>query len=591
MRILARLALMATCWLPPAFAQEDGDQAAVSVRVLPAGPVLAGSAVTIEGMAPLDATGVVALTVKTPGGRQLPLSAKPAANGDYRVDFSATDAAGQYEVSVRSPGGLSSGRASFEVVIYDEVEVLDEAVRKAKQEAQAIGQALANIEADVDGQIAKLPDNPAKDELKTKWQAIKPRMQQAVRDFGEIDAVLAPLKTFTDRDPALKPLLRLPAQPLEDWTKRSAAERERIVGQLAASRRANVTCEQLERVIEGFKFAAALAKVLAEPLSLITDPLKDLATSVAPGIATHAASPVLKRLNLAPARFQKLTEVLVKVAEPLENTVRHMAGQAEGKKKTRQDLLSALNEGAGWLAGKVFDRYCERFSGPFDGNMFAEFFASKGGEKWWEYSIRFKGQLDLRYAKGSVTGAATMVNGEFTGQAVDFTLKEDAIRVGWPKLTAGAQLFKRAVVPQPWIFGAPRPEEPRGVEIDGKAAAVLVKPYSFMVPVQGEIVDDVLSLRIQNATHDYTASARVVYVIVSPLAATLGPRATAFELPYKEAGFFFLRVSKGEPVKLKIRRGAKSMSISDTIENRQGAGVAKGRYQLKLDLCNPAGAC
>lgn len=581
----ALLALLAVFALPPAFAREDGDQAAVSVRVLPAGPVLAGSAVTIEGMAPLDAKGAVALTVKTPDGKQLPLSANPAANGDYRVNFSATETAGQYEVSVRSPGGLSRGRASFEVVIFDEVEVLDEAVRKARQEAQAIGQAMANIEADVDGQIAKLPDNPARDELKTRWQAIKPLLKQAVRDFGEIDAVLAPIKTFANSDPALKPLLRLPAQQLDDWTQKSADERQRIVNQLDASRRANVTCEQLDRVIEGFKFAAALAKALYDPLSLITDPLKELLKNVAQRIDT----PALTRLKLAPDKLRGVLDKVAERRESLENAVGKAYGHAQSKEKSRKDLLGKLGDAAAWLAGKVFDQYCERFSGPFDGNMFAEFFASQGGEKWWEYSIRFKGQLDLRYARNGMAGAATAVNGEFTGQAVDFTLKEDAIRVGWPKLMASARLFKRAALPLPWLFGAPLPEDPRGVEIEGKAAAVLVKPYSFMVPVQGEIVDDVLTLRIGKATQDYTANARVVYVIVSPL--SLVPVATAFELPYKDAGFFFLRVSKGEPVKLKVKRGTKAMSVSDTIDNQQGTGVARGRYQLKLDLCNPAGKC
>jgi len=400
-----------------------------------------------------------------------------------------------------------------------------------------------------------------------------------------VKEVLEPIRQFAASDPALKPLLRLPAQALDDWTKRSADERQRIVNQLSASRRANVTCEQLERVIEGFKFAGALVKALVEPLSLITDPMKELAKNVAQKIAT----PALQKLNLAPEKMRGLLEKLADKKESLENAVGKAYGHAESKKKSQQGLLEKLSNAAAWLAGKVFDRYCERFSGPFDGQMFAEFFAQQSGEKWWEYTMRLKGQLDLRYAKSGMAGAATEVNGEFTGQAVDFTLKEDAIRIGWPKLMASARLFKRAALPLPWLFGTPMPEDPRGVEIEGKAAAVLVKPYSFMVPVKGELVDDVLSLRFGSATNDFTASARVVYVIVSPL--SLVPVATAFELPYKDAGFFFLRVGKGEAVKLKVKRGTKAMSVSETIEADKGVAVAKGRYSLKLDLCNPAGAC
>lgn len=569
-----------------AFAQgESGSNAAVSVRVSPAGPLLTGTVVTIDGMSPLDAKAPVALRVQTPDGKSLALAANANSSGDYSLNFTSTEAPGRYRVEARSPGGTASGRAEFEVVIYDEVEVLEDSVSKAKKEAQALGQAIDSIAADIDAQIGKLPDNPAKDELKGRWQELQPQLKKAVHDFGEIDAVLAPIRRFAGSDPILKPLLRLPAQQLDDWTKRSAAERQRITQQLAASRRANVTCESLERVVEGFRFAAALVGMITEPFSLVTEPLKEMAKNV----GGQVADGVLKRLGLKPEKQGALSAHLSKLKGKFEAAVGESNLAAAKSIKSADTLIGKLGEVAAWLAGKAFDRYCERFSGPFDGQMHAEFFAQSSGEKWWEYDIRFKGQLDLRYAKGSVAGAATAVNGEFTGQAVNFTLKEDAIRIGWPKLMASARLFKRSIIPKPWIFGAPLPNEDRPVEIEGKAAAAMVKPYGFMVPVQGELVDNQLSLRFLPATQDYTANARVVYVIVSPL--SLVPAATAFELPYKDAGFFFLRVSGGEAVKLKVQRNGKSLSVKETVKRDQGVAVAKGQYQLKLELCNPAGAC
>ena len=579
--------LLAALWLPlTSLAEGEASDAKSSVRVLPARPIEPGAAVIIDGIAPLDAKGAVAVRIQPPNNApQIKLDVNPSSNGDYSVTFKGTASPGNYGVGVSSPGGKAVGSGRFEVVVMEDVDVLEIAVAKALDEAEAVEEVLDEIESDLEAQIPKLPDNPAKEELKQRLGEIKSELRRAKNSHAAVKEVLEPIRQFAGSDPALKPLLRLPAQALEDWTKRSADERQRIVNQLGASRRANVTCEQLERVIEGFKFAGALAKALVEPLALITDPLKELAKNVAQKVAT----PALQKLNLAPEKMRGLLEKLAEKKESLENAVGKAYGHAESKKKSQQGLLEKLSNAAAWLSGKVFDRYCERFSGPFDGQMFAEFFAQQSGEKWWEYTMRLKGQLDLRYAKNSMAGAATEVNGEFTGQAVDFTLKEDAIRIGWPKLMASAKLFKRAALPLPWLFGTPLPEDPRGVEIDGKAAAVLVKPYSFMVPVKGELVDDVLSLRFGSATNDFTASARVVYVIVSPL--SLVPVATAFELPYKDAGFFFLRVGKGEAVKLKVKRGAKAMSVSETIEADKGVAVAKGRYSLKLDLCNPAGAC
>ena len=583
----ALLALALGMAAPALAADEDASDAAASVRITPKRPIEPGSAVSIEGIAPLDAKGAVAIRIQPPNGAAMvKLDVNPSSNGDYSARFTGTNAPGVYGVGVASPGGKSVGRGRFEVVVMEDVDVLEIAVAKALDEAEAIADVLDDIENDLEAQVPKLPDNPAKEELKTRLAEIKQELRVAKANHkAALLEVLEPIRQFAASDPALKPLLRLPAAALDDWTQRSADERQRIRNQLSASQRANVTCEQLERVIEGFKFAGALAKALYDPLSLITDPMKELAKNVAQKVAT----PALQKLNRAPEKMRGLLEKLAEKKESLETAVGKAYGHAESRKKSQQSLLDKLAGAAAWLAGKVFDRYCERFSGPFDGTMAAEFFAQQGGEKWWEYTMRLKGQLDLRYAKNGMAGAATAVNGEFTGQAVDFTLKEDAIRVGWPKLMASARLFKRAALPLPWIFGTPLPEDPRGVEIEGKAAAVLVKPYSFMVPVQGELVDDVLSLRFAAATNDFTAHARVVYVIVSPL--SLVPVATAFELPYKDAGFFFLRVSKGEAVKLKVKRGAKAMSVSETVSADKGNNVAKGRYSLKLDLCNPAGKC
>ncbi|MET0293111.1 MAG: hypothetical protein ABW136_12190 [Steroidobacteraceae bacterium] len=569
----------------PCFAQDSSEgRAGVSVQVRPGGPILAGSQIRIEGLAPVDGRGPVTLGVKLPDGRSQPLSVNPAANGDYSIGFSNTDAAGRYEIQARSPAGSSTGRGSFEVVIYDEVEVIDRALNAARQEAAAITKALDDIARDIDGQIPKLPASPAKDELKTRWETIRPLLRAAVRDLGEIDAVVAPLREFSNADPGLKPLLRLPAEALEDWTRRSAAERKRIVAQLDASRRSNVTCEQLERVIESFRVAATLIDLMLDPFKVIVDPLKDLAKN----LGTQVGDGILQRLHLKSDRQSVLKSNLMRLKSRFEQKVGESNLAAAKSIKGADTLLGKLSEGAAWLAGKAFDAYCERFSGPFDGDMRAEFFA-QSGEKWWDYRIQLRGQLELRYAKGTVSGAATRVNGEFTGQAVNFTLWEDAIRIGFPKLMASARLFKRSVVPKPWLAGAPLPNEDKPVEIEGKGAAVMVKPYGFSVPVQGELVDDVLTLRFQAATHDYEANARVVYVVVSPL--SLVPVVTAFELPYKEAGFFFLRVSGGQPVKLKVSRGAKAMHAGDVIETKKGNGRANGSYKLKLDLCNPAGKC
>jgi hypothetical protein len=138
-------------------------------------------------------------------------------------------------------------------------------------------------------------------------------------------------------------------------------------------------------------------------------------------------------------------------------------------------------------------------------------------------------------------------------------------------------------------MGAPVGSEEKPIDVEGKAAATFVKPYTFFVPVEGEIVNNVLTLRVKPATSDYTAVARVVYVIVSPL--SLVPVATAFELPYKEAGFFFTRVSDGGPMRFQVVKQANALKVDGAAKNAKGNAIAKGRYDLSLQLCNPEGSC
>ncbi|KQW44828.1 MULTISPECIES: hypothetical protein [unclassified Roseateles] len=566
MRALAALCLAAAA---PIWAQGDAapaGQVGISVRATPqqAAP---GATFTLDGVVPLDGKGKLRLTITPPAGRPpTVLEVPPAANGDWRAQFGSTQVPGDYRVDATSPGGQLKGVGRFTVLETDFADDFEQATGRARAEAQAAVKAVDGIVADVDAQIARLPDNPARDALKAKWAELKPKLQRVVRDLGDIDALVTPLKAAVAGEREAAPALAPATRALNDWTTRSRAERERILRQLSASRREGATCENLERVIEGFKWAMALSNLL--------DGFNGVMISAAKELVEGALLRTLKpHMQGKLAGYQRALEATAKL-----------------RQESNGNLVGWLSEAVAWMGTQQFDKFCSRFSGRFDGLMHAEFFARVGGEKWWSYDMQLRGQLELRYAKSPLgDGQSVAVRGEFVGQAVRFTLAEDAIRVGWPKLTAGARLYKRALLPMPILPNIAPPEEGKPIEIDGKASAAMVQPYGFFVPVEGEIVDNVLTLRVQAATSDFDAKARVVYVIVSPL--SLVPVATAFELPYKDAGFFFLRAAGGQPMRFKVEKSAKALRIVGEVDEHKGAGVAKGRYQLKFNLCNPAGAC
>jgi hypothetical protein len=570
---------------------EGGGTPMVSVRFTPAHAVEPGMPVTIDGVAPLDGKGVVALRITRPDGKVVALDASASANGDYSVNFTGTDAAGTYEVNATSPGGRIRGKASFEVAVQEPLDDIEE----AQQEADQLAQALDGVITDLDSQLEKLPDAPGRDEVKAKWAAAKPRMQQAVKELRDVRALTQPFTDAAKANPALKPALKPLGRELSNWQTKSASERARILSELAQSRRDSVTCENLERLIEGFNFASALFNLAGGPVAAVKAVAFDYLASKGAALASRLGAKYGFPANEAGKIALAVGDAELKGAWNLQKVLPQFAAKEAikgGAMGLAFDLMSFLSQ-------RQFAKYCERLAGKFSGGMHAEFRA-KDGQVWWAYTIQFEGRLDLRYAKGTTYGQAVVVKGDFLGQATKFTLFEDALRIGWPGLTKGAILYKRAVLPQPELMNlltgtAVNPDstlkEEKPIDVEGKAAAVFVKPYSFFVPVEGEIVDGVLTLRRQPASRDYEAVARVVYVVVSPLAAMLGPQFTTFELPYKGGGFFIERAFGDSGIRAAVTKTPKGFVVDETFRHEKGNGSANGTYKLTLKLCNPEGSC
>jgi hypothetical protein len=584
------LVALALAWCSIAFAQDGSDRPAVSVRVLPAGAVEPGSKVTIEGVAPIDGAGDVTLRITRPGGETINERVLPSTNGDYSLAFSATDAAGTYRIAATSPGGGMRGSGTFEVAVQEPLDDIDEAHAEADRVAAAIDEVIG----DLDGSIALLPESPERDRFIARWAEAKPQLQQAKKELADTRKLTQPFTDAVRADPTLKPALKPIARALENWQTRSVAERARILAELAQSRRDGVTCEKLERISEGFNFASALFNLAGGPFAAVKAVAGDYLASAASALAGRLSA----NFGFAAGEATKIAAAVGDARAKNVFELEKFSVRAAAKDAVRGNAAGLLSDLYSFLASSQFSKYCERLAGRFTGGMHAEFIAN--GITWWAYTIEFEGRVDLRYAKGTIYGQAAAIKGDILGQATKFTFKEDAIRGLFPTLVKGAVMYKRTVLPQPQVMnlltgqlteasGQLREEKP--IEIEGKAAAVFVKPYSFFVPVEGEIVDGVLSLRRQPATRDYEAVARVVYVIVSPLAASLGPQLTSFELPYKGGGFFIERAFGDDGIRAAVRKTPKGLMVDDSFRHEKGTNAAKGSYRLSLKLCNPEGSC
>lgn len=580
----------------PAGAQTDepsGDKPRISVRVIPA-RATPGDAVTIDGIVPLDARPdgkqALDLIVTKPDGRAVALAIVPAPNGDYAASFADTALAGDYTVGARSPGGSVTGSGRFEIAV---MEPLDE-IEEAEKELGEIAAVIEKISADVTTEIEQLPDTAARDAVKAKWAETRPRLERAVRDLGDLDDVMTPLEdaaASARTAPALKPF----AVVLRDWVPSARAERIRIFQQLEASKKANVRCEAAEHIIEGLNFAAALANLMGGPLNAIKSVVVDFVASQGGALAAKLS----ERFKFPATEATKIASATAEAQAKGLFQGDRMAVALTAKKALADGAFSMAFDFASFVAQQWFDQYCERLAGKFTGAMHAEFFTTEH-DLWWKYDIEFDGRLELRYAKSDGdAGPTTKVNGEFIGQAIHFRMEEDAARLAAAGLTAGSVLFKRSVLPQPEILNLltltptmpnGRPVEPKPIEVEGKVAATLVKPYTFYVPVEGEIVNGSLTLRRKPATIDYEAASRTVYVVFSPLTPIV-PLPTAFELPFKNGEFFLTRAMGDGALELEVKKTPKALVVDKAIKREKGNGRANGTYKLNLKLCNPEGKC
>jgi len=127
----------------------------------------------------------------------------------------------------------------------------------------------------------------------------------------------------------------------------------------------------------------------------------------------------------------------------------------------------------------------------------------------------------------------------------------------------------------------------------GAIPQTLMSPTAFYIPVEGDLVKDTLTLRIQPARFDFNeklTAARALYFLV-------GPRGSEFinnALPYKNAHFILTRALNAETtgtatLKVKVDAAKKSTSVAGDFKRgfKSDDGGAEASYTLSVKACNP----
>lgn len=560
------LGLALCCGMAAAQAAADRDAGEALPLTLKAAvdklPV--GVPITLQGSGPVTPESKWAASVTLPDGQQAPVAPQVATAGRYSVDWPRTEKPGRYRFDLNLPAEKLSASVTVEVIAASAYPAQVQA--EMGQLMQLVDKALQLT----DTRLAKLPLSPAREDAKLRLK----KLTDAVRTHREhqrqtLDHLASLERLGSQELPASMGVLN---RKLSAWEGKSRQQRALLDAQLTRSEADNVACEQMERINEGLNLVSAMFNLVAEPLAIGVNFAKDATANALAGWASS---------NLEAQTIVKEWTKNSPVAETVMGEARELRDSV-AREEAVKSIPGLLVDASSYLAQKLFGVYCERFEGPMQARIEAEF--SEAGRKWWTYRMALEGKLTLRYAKQPPGAKAVALNGEFIGQATRFNTKEDALAVLFPKLASST--VKMAVIQDP--VGLPYDFRPEG---QGKIVSTVFVPNSFFIPVKGELVEDAngnaqIRLTLQAATVDIEAAAHVVYLMVSPLTQGI-PTVTSFQLPFKPARFVLMRALKGETATLKVKRQGQQMVAEQGLREKRGSDDAHATYELKLKTCNP----
>ncbi len=547
--------------------QDAGESPAVLVQVRPA-VVPPGATVTITGSAYATDPNSYNATVSPPAGGAEPLRIALQSNGGYQGEFRNTRQTGTYTVRIAVKGAKIPGTAQFTVVQPAAYQA------SVAQDFEGDIDKAAELGKAIDAAFAKIPDSPAKRQFQDKLQAFDRLVSDVVKERSILGDSLKSFDQLRSTMPrTIGELDRRLVKLKSDTQSQEDAVHKDIDAELSKSGKDNVICEQIEIVNEGINLMSALFNFVGGPASAVMGFAGDAVAAKGGGLAQESTASMLGG---------DVVQELIKESPVAEKTFTEAvrgARYVNFKRLTTLDAHKIFTDLSGFIAQGVFEMYCQKFEGPFKATMDARFSGGDELRLWWVYRSEIEGTLTLRYAK-ETSGTAVQVNGEFMGQATKLKMTyEDAIMVLLPNMAKTGSTIKKFVVDPVTLPYALRPE------FEGKIVAHNVTPYSFKVPVTGQLVDGKLSLQLGSAIADYTANTRVVYLMYGPLLAF--PVISGASFPYKDAHFILLRAMNGENVDFTVTTDKKKMMFTRDFENERNTMTTKGTYSLHIKACNP----
>ena len=506
------------------------------------------------------------------------------AAGGFSIVFSDTGVPGEYEVVAVSPDKKGRAQKSFEVLELDDSEdLVEDGLSRTFYLAKRAETAAAKL-------LEVLPPSPGKEELREKLKLLRTHLDKAAPNQKRIEETLQKFEGLVGSYPVTTPIVRPLFINTLTWSEEAREEQQELTRELGRLEKKTHTtpCDAIDDTIDALRL---VGKSLEKAVGLFSvkgyEPFLSSGKRPPEGMAAAAKDKAKESLLDKVNNFMSgAPESIAKVLgdKPENKTARFAASEtlkvAHGLITEPQDwaktVIGAATDVVTYAVEQQFGRYCDRFEGPLKATFTADFFHK--GTKYWAYTVELDGRLVLRYAKSDGGQKTIKVTGQYEGSASKFTLFENFIVID-PSLK-GNRVYHRAIAPPGMPFDKDEPK-----------AAAFLKPTGFHIPVEGEITEGKVTVRMLAPTKDFEpkiVQGRVVNIFVEPI--TLIPQIVTTDTPYQNA-FFILSRSIGQEriYDLTIDKVKKETRIvrDFTREVKEPAGGYVITWKVSINATNP----
>ena len=510
-----------------------------------------GGIITFSGTAaPFNRNRQVKLNITTADGRRIELSTQVNSANNYKIQFKQTEKTGTYRVTVKGPHNQGSQNLTFKVVPFSSQS--RNIISRMKDNARAVKNSVRKITSNV----KNAPESPARTELQEKLENLSEPLENANDKIQSLENSLEQLADIGEKFPSLSSKIA----PVFDTIDAGLRNSESISRELAASAR---QADRHRSMCDGLYYSAQALKTAGLLLNLPGGAMKT-AESIILGLTSDNLAGLLPAQDRTATNKQFISQGLNRSLELIKEPVIAL-----------DNAVGAINDIIPFAVDEVFERYCEKFTGPVSASI--DVTVKEKGRPWWKYTVQVNAVMNIRYEKSN--GSATIpVTGEIEGVGSKFTVWED-LPVLEPRVRKDV-LVKFAYPPLPGNLSA--------VSAAGLGGAAT--PKYFRIPLKGEISGSLIKLQLQSATVDFDKSkALIAYVLLNPVMPVV-PHVMTTKLPYKGAHFIITRSLGSSPqLTIKVDRAGRISTVTE--RKTRNAEMQGGNINIKLKTnlkaCNP----